>query len=366
MSKTPDPRWFPRVTVLVNTYNQERFIAEALESILAQDWPEEKLDAIVVDDGSTDSTFSIVQKFGPRIRCLRKPNGGQVSAFHAGLAEVRGDVVAFLDGDDWWHPTKIRRVVDAFNRYPGIAAVGHGYYEVDQNGSILSTMLPALEYHLTLSSPEAARFAADLRVFGGTSRMAIRRLALERVVPVPEELPFFDNFIFTQALGLAGAVILPELLTYYRLHSANLYASEANDETRLRRKYQLQRSLTEYLPPRLRSLGISEDVIHATLESDFTDRDRLNLMLNGGSPRDTFRVERLIFKNSYTKSSIGYIVFKYATLLITLVLPPQTFYKLRRWYTRKNLRELRHWIGSGVDAVPSGVVKQPQNPNAKT
>ena len=196
--------------------------------------------------------------------------------------------------------------------------------------------------------------------------MAVRRPALDRLVPVPTELPFFDNFIFTQALALSGAVILREPLCYYRLHSANLYASETSDETRLRRRYQLQRSLTEHLPLRLRNFGISEDTIQATLESDFTDRDRLGLMLNGGSPWETFRVERLIFKSSYGKSTIGYIAFKYAVLLVTLILPPRTFYKLRRWYTRKNLRDLRRWIGSGEDAVPSGVVKQSQDTNAHT
>ncbi len=99
----------PTVSVVVNTYNHERFIAQALQSVLDQTFPADQMEIIVVDDGSTDSTPQIIQTFLPRIRYIRKENGGQVSAFHAGVAEARGDIVAFLDGDDWWAPDKLRR-----------------------------------------------------------------------------------------------------------------------------------------------------------------------------------------------------------------------------------------------------------------
>ena len=88
----------PLVSVLVNTYNHERFIAQALQSVLDQDFPASQMEIIVVDDGFTDSTSQIIQAFLPRIRYIRKDNGGQVSAFNAGVCEARGDIVAFLDG----------------------------------------------------------------------------------------------------------------------------------------------------------------------------------------------------------------------------------------------------------------------------
>jgi glycosyltransferase involved in cell wall biosynthesis len=345
------------VTVLVNTYNHEKFIEQALQSILDQDWPGGQLDIVVVDDGSTDSTFSIAQRFAPRMRCFRKPNGGQVSAFHAGVAEMRGEVVAFLDGDDWWETSKISKVVDAFCRFPNVAAIGHGFYEVDQQGAVLGMTVPAREYYLALSSIETARFAADLRVFGGTSRLTMRRSALERTLPVPSELPFFDNYIFTQAIAISGAVLLPEPLCYYRFHSANLYASDSADKARLKRKYDLQRSLTECLPPKLCSLGVPGDFISAALEADFTDRDRLRLILQGGWCWETFRVERTFYRNSYARSSTGYFIFKLGVLVMTLLLPPRTFYKLRSWYTRKGFSALRGRLGRATLAVSSGVLR---------
>src|ERR1700685_3567281 len=138
----------PTVTVLVNTYNHERFIARALSSVLEQDFPATKMETIVVDDGSTDRTSEIARSYVPHVRYIRKRNGGQVSAFHTGVTEARGQIVAFLDGDDWWAKNKISRVVAAFNSNPGIAAVGHGYYEVAKKGPFRLEMFPGGESRL--------------------------------------------------------------------------------------------------------------------------------------------------------------------------------------------------------------------------
>src|SRR5580693_9517659 len=106
----------PAVTILIDTYNHERFIEEAIVSVLEQDFPRAETEILVVDDGSTDRTPEIVRKFQPQLRLIRKPNGGQASAFNSGIPETRGEIVAFLDGDDWWAPGKLRHVVEAMER----------------------------------------------------------------------------------------------------------------------------------------------------------------------------------------------------------------------------------------------------------
>src|SRR5713226_7752819 len=98
----------PYVSVLIDTYNHERFIEQAITSVLDQDMSMANVEILVVDDGSTDRTPNIVGSFGPRVRLLRKPNGGQASAFNAGIPECHGEIIAFLDGDDWWSPGKLR------------------------------------------------------------------------------------------------------------------------------------------------------------------------------------------------------------------------------------------------------------------
>ena len=116
----------PFVSVLIDTYNHERFIEEAIVSVLGQDFPAAEREIIVIDDGSTDRTPEIVRKFEPHVRLLQKANGGQASAFNAGIPECGGEVVAFLDGDDWWVPQKLSHVIPVFAKDPRIGMVGHG------------------------------------------------------------------------------------------------------------------------------------------------------------------------------------------------------------------------------------------------
>src|ERR1700722_4203120 len=120
----------PFVTVLIDTYNHAGFIAEAIESVLQQDFSGESMEILVVDDGSSDGTAEVVGKFAPRVRLISKANGGQASAFNAGIPEARGKIVAFLDGDDWWAAGKLEKVLAAFGDDPRVGLVGHGFTEM--------------------------------------------------------------------------------------------------------------------------------------------------------------------------------------------------------------------------------------------
>src|SRR5271154_3700933 len=102
----------PSVSILIDTYNHERFIEKAIVSVLEQDYPAADCEIIAVDDGSTDGTSGIIQKFAPRVRHIRRENGGQASAFNCGISECRGEIVAFLDGDDWWGRQKLAVVLE--------------------------------------------------------------------------------------------------------------------------------------------------------------------------------------------------------------------------------------------------------------
>lgn len=338
----------PLVSVVVNTYNHDRFIAQALQSVLDQTFPADQVEIIVVDDGSTDSTPQIMQTFLPRVRYIRKENGGQVSAFHAGVAEARGDIVAFLDGDDWWAQEKLAAVVDAFEKNPAIACVGHAYHEVDSNGRITATMVPT-EDRLSLENPRAAELSSSLRLFLGTSRFAIRRAVLEKTLPVPDELPFFDNFVFSQAIAISGGMLLKQPLCYYRLHANNLWALSSQDERSLWTKHRLLSGLLKYLPPRLAFLGVSEETVSVYWGGDVMEAKRLRLKLEGGKRSDTFRAEQACFQLAYRNPDVGYRLFKCFVLLLTVLLPARTFYRLRDWYARRNFSRARRLFG---DAEP--------------
>ena len=95
----------------------------------------------MIDDGSTDRTPEIVRKFEPHVRLLQKANGGQASAFNAGIPECIGEVVAFLDGDDWWVPQKLSHVIPVFAKDPRIGMVGHGTIMMLSDGKQFTEVL---------------------------------------------------------------------------------------------------------------------------------------------------------------------------------------------------------------------------------
>src|SRR5271167_1538342 len=146
----------PFVSVLIDTCNHERFIEKAVTSVLEQDFSAAEREILVVDDGSSDRTPEILRRFEPQVRVLRKTNGGQASAFNAGIPECRGEIIAFLDGDDWWAAGKLKRVTEVLNSEPSVGLVGHAIHEAFADGSI-RTSAPEKSERLELNSLAAAR-----------------------------------------------------------------------------------------------------------------------------------------------------------------------------------------------------------------
>jgi len=85
------------VSVLLDTYNHERFIEEAIASVLEQDFAASEVEILVVDGGSTDRTAEIVRKFEPRVKLLKKASGGQARAFNAGIPECEGSWSSWME-----------------------------------------------------------------------------------------------------------------------------------------------------------------------------------------------------------------------------------------------------------------------------
>jgi glycosyltransferase involved in cell wall biosynthesis len=102
----------PEVSVVVPAYNAARFVASAIESVLAQTYDDYEI--LVVDDGSTDDTREVVNQYkSAKIRYIAQKNAGVAVARNTGMAEGRGRWVAFLDADDTWFPTKLERQMHA-------------------------------------------------------------------------------------------------------------------------------------------------------------------------------------------------------------------------------------------------------------
>src|SRR5258708_5856521 len=105
-----------RVSVIIPSYNCGRYVTEAVDSALAQTHP--PAEVIVVDDGSTDDTEERLRPYSGRIRYLRKENGGVATARNRGIHEAVGELIAFLDSDDSWHPRKLEIQIEYLRQNP--------------------------------------------------------------------------------------------------------------------------------------------------------------------------------------------------------------------------------------------------------
>jgi glycosyltransferase involved in cell wall biosynthesis len=341
----------PYVSVLIDTYNHEQFIAQAINSVLEQDMPMADVEIIVVDDGSTDRTPDIIRGFEPRVRVLRKSNGGQASAFNAGIPECRGEIIAFLDGDDWWEKEKLRSVLREFEANPEIGAVGNGLFEVDAQGKRLFVNTPDRAYRCFFRTVEEGIWFGELMSYMGTSRLAIRKSVLDKILPVPDGIVIeADEYLATLAVAISGALVIDQPLTNYRFHSGNLYQYGTYDLKKARRKSDALGCLVCDLPGRLRSFGISPKIVDALLENRRIEAERMRLGVYGGNPWQTFRVERQAFRLRFERYSFGYRIFHAMVLGVTLIMPPRIYYRMKAVYADSGLSRIRRMVARGVPA----------------
>lgn len=123
----------PRLaSVVIATYNRARFLGEAIDSVLCQTHPE--FEVIVVDDGSTDGTRALVERYLPRVRYVWQPNRERGAARNHGLRLASGDFIAFLDSDDAWTPDKLERDLARFEERPDAGLVYSDIQLVDVDG----------------------------------------------------------------------------------------------------------------------------------------------------------------------------------------------------------------------------------------
>jgi len=319
----------PFVSVLIDTFNHERFIEEAVNSVLAQDFPPAEREILVVDDGSTDKTPGLLRKFEPDVRTLRKTNGGQASAFNLGISQCRGGIVAFLDGDDWWAPNKLSSVVAAFAANPNVGLVGHSVTEVLPD-NVRRTELVRDAPQFRIDSVAGARLFRLRKSFLGTSRMAYRAEILRRIGTVPEALVFeADEFLFTLGALFSEVLLVREPLTFYRVQGQNLYQLSSANETAMRRKRAVILALVEALRNRFAQERVAADVVHIILETVQNEADVLSMALGEGSRVDSLRAELTSYRVSHEHASFVRRFLKYISLIPALVLPPRQYHAFK-------------------------------------
>lgn len=226
----------PVVSVLIDTYNYGHFIEEAIESVLSQDFPREKMEILVVDDGSTDDTKDRVEKYGDRVWYVWKPNGGQASAFNFGLERVRGEFVALLDADDYWFPSKLRRVVEEFEKNPEAGLVYHRFREfVAETGEWRDGPFNEVSGWLPGDQKKMLSYTACQ-----TSGLTFRTRLVRELLPLNEGMTIQSDGLLAALIVFLGPIVaIPEPLAVYRIHGSNFYHHSASGISRDRQARRL-------------------------------------------------------------------------------------------------------------------------------
>jgi glycosyltransferase involved in cell wall biosynthesis len=206
------------VSVVIPAYNASTYIADAIDSALGQTYP--AVEILVTDDGSTDCTPEILAAYGRSITALHQPNSGPAAARNRAVRSARGEYVAFLDGDDMWHPEKIARQVDALRTHPEHVLVHTRTDYIDSKRDPIAVLeLPwigTIQGHCTRQLLDHNAVTA--------SSVLVRRHMLDPEPFRPEiQIKGCEDWELWLRLSLEGSfAYLSEALTTYRIHETNL------------------------------------------------------------------------------------------------------------------------------------------------
>lgn len=234
-----------KVSIVINNYNYAEFLEACIDSALAQTY--RNVEIIVVDDGSTDRSRGLLEKYKRRVTVILKEHGGETSGRNEGFRQASGDIVTFLDSDDFLKPNAVARVVEKWQ--PCYAKLQFPLRVVNRQGESTGLLMPRCRLdegrvdHLLLRTGRYITTPGSGNFYG--------RWLLERIMPVPvAEWPqSVDSYAATFAgfYGEIGAIHEP--LGFYRVHDSNMTRSVAGNSIDLS---QLERLMSRGL--RLRAL----------------------------------------------------------------------------------------------------------------
>ena len=220
------------VSIIINNYNYDRFLSEAINSAINQTYPH--IEIIVVDDGSTDNSRDIIAGYGDRIIPIFQPNGKQAAAFNSGFARSKGEIIIFLDSDDYLFPNAVEKIVAVWK--PQISKVHYRLTVVNTIGKSLGYSSP--QGSAPLSSGEVWKILLDRGgyVSTPTSGNALNPQVVEKLFPIPDEYKLTaDDYLSFQIPFYGDVVAIEEPLGAYRIHDNNQWALATVTSARFQR-----------------------------------------------------------------------------------------------------------------------------------
>jgi Glycosyl transferase family 2 len=219
----------PRISVIVCAYNYERFLPEALDSVLAQDHP--SFEVIVVDDGSTDGTPAVVAGYGDALRSIRRENGGLNAATSTGIEAARGEYLTFIDADDAWPRDRLTNLGAVLDARPEAGLAWGDMEVIDAEGRVTApSCVPFLR-----PGPRSGRLLGPLLRgnYISAGSLMVRASLRDRFHPIAAVAPYQDWWIATRVAACAEIAAIGAVVNRYRQHGENMNLG-AREASRLR------------------------------------------------------------------------------------------------------------------------------------
>ncbi len=209
------------VSIIINNYNYDRFLGEAIDSALNQTY--DNIEVIVVDDGSTDNSRQIIAEYGDRIIPILQPNGKQAAAFNSGFARSKGEIIIFLDSDDYLYPQAVTEIVAIWRS--DLAKVHYRLDVVDGEGASLGYSAPQGTFPLSVGKVWQTLLKVGGYTSTPTSGNALNRRALTELFPIPDEYKLTaDDYLSFQVPFYGEVAAIEQPLGVYRVHDSNQWA----------------------------------------------------------------------------------------------------------------------------------------------
>ena len=240
-----------RLSVIVSSYMHESYVEEAILSVLNQASPADEI--IIVDDGSTDGSREIIERYKDRATVIFKANGGHVSAVNAACAVATGDVVCFLDSDDRFASNKLTELKRAWANNPDATMVYHQLRTIDAQGNSKGKPWPQILLE--------GEFSDRLRNTAGwwprptTSGLSFSKSYLDRVLPIPIGPRIWPDTYLAPCAAFCGKVVaIPQCLGEYRVHGKNTILMEFPPNAKGAEKYAVAKKWVEQFGMELKLL----------------------------------------------------------------------------------------------------------------
>lgn len=210
----------PLVSIIIPNFNYSRYLAQAIESVLGQSY--RHVEVIVIDDGSSDDSEAILRRYGDQIRWYRQARQGVAAARNRGVEVSRGELVAFLDADDFWLPLKLERQVARWVGDPEVGFVHCGARIIDEGGDTVEVQLDGQEGWV---AKEMLLFRRLAIVCAGSGAL-MPRVVFDAIGGFDPRLSTSADWDLCYRVAVQRRVaFVPEELIVIRRHQSNMHAN---------------------------------------------------------------------------------------------------------------------------------------------